>query len=127
MNIELITEDELDAEIDAAIEKALKPRLLGFCLGVAGAPCGREIYDNEIEAVELERRFYPPHVRNNPKVKNPVIGRCCYPKMFPSIIVKPQTASQHLALKKRAGKASASIPSNRLKIRPEGSKPRPKE
>lgn len=104
----------------------LKPRFLGFCIGVPGDPCGRRVYDDEIEAVQLERRYYAPEIRQNPKVKDPVIGKCCYPRLFPLVALKPQTASQHLALKKKAGKASARVPANRLKVRPEDSKPRPK-
>lgn len=100
MNIEVITEDDLNAELQKVYE-TLKPKLLGFCIGVAGQPCGRRIYDDEIGAVELE-------VDRITKKKQGVIGECCYSKLFGTPWSKQANAAE-TAAQSAGGKKSKAL------------------
>jgi len=115
VNIELITEDELNAELEAAYKTL--PQRIGFCIGIPGQACGRPIFDNEDDAVELETDWRTGK-------KQGILGGCCWGKLFPLVgkPPSPMTASQMVAQKRRAGKISAKIPENRVRLR--GSKER---
>lgn len=90
--------------IEICTEVDISPRrLLGRCIGVPGKPpCGRLIPESDVNAVETDQG---------------TIGSCCIADLFP--IVRPTSPrGAYVTLKRKAGRESARLPSNRLRIKP---------